>query len=393
MPPAASTAANSRQPTPRSSLREASLRPPAANYACWGVSAMFAISSLRSLTGAFLIGALLAGCGGGGASTAGSVPAGPGLGASSALKIHLDVPLTKSGAANRRKPQYVSASTQSFAVTVGANPPVNVNVSSISPACTLNTAITETNTNSTQPNQLTKVADGTVWYGLQSGQAIKQILAGGAPGNNVSTYDASNPMYYDSITSIGPDVDGSLWTGHFDTGVYTVGHVTGGNSYTPVSMGNFGSYFATSFASGAAAGDEYFTYEDSTPTLQPHLGHIAAGAVDALPHGSLSGNAIRVKAGSGRVWFNEDNGSVGYMLTDGTYTTHEFTPSGTGAISYPAGIAVAPDNSLYFVKVSGAQPSIGHVDSTGSFLPTISLPASLNNAQINGLAIGPDGAR
>ena len=88
-----------------------------------------------------LLAAALANCGGGGPSGAGSVPAGPagsGLGASSALKVHLDVPLTKSGAANRRKPQYVSASTQSFAVTVGANPPVNVNVSSISPASSLN---------------------------------------------------------------------------------------------------------------------------------------------------------------------------------------------------------------------------------------------------------------
>ena len=358
---------------------------------------MLISGNLRSATGVFVIGTLLASCGGGSGSVQ-SVPALPSSGGAkqaASLTVNLNVPITRTASAHLRKPQYVSTSTQSFAITVGVSAPVNVNVSSLSPACNLGSTLVETTT-SAQPTQIMPATDGSgqLWYGTTGApfNNIGQILYGGAKGKTVNTYDAGDPSYYDKIIAVGPDVDGSFWAGSFNAGTFSVGHVTGRSSYAPVAMGTLGSFHATSFAQGAAAGDEYFTYADATPTLQPSIGHITAGAIDATPHGILTGNALRVKAGAGRVWLNESDGSVAYMPTDGTYTVHAYVPAGAGSLTYQAGLMVAPDNSLYFVMVSGTQPSIGHLAADFSSFTTISLPAFLNNAQITGLTLGPDGA-
>jgi streptogramin lyase len=102
-----------------------------------------------------------------------------------------------------------------------------------------------------------------------------------------------------------------------------------------------------------------------------------------LPSGSQPRN---ITARADGVWFTEDKGNqIGTLDYQGNNYKSWTVPT---AASHPWGIAVGPDNAIWFTESSPSGNNVGRLDGTGTF-EEISIPTSATRPQ--GIAVGSDG--
>jgi streptogramin lyase len=97
---------------------------------------------VRRVIAVVALAAVLSGCGGGGASVAPAAPAGFGGGAPATISFVIRVPSGTTASASRRRPAYVSPSTESLTISNAGTVIVTANLTPQSPGCTAPTATT-----------------------------------------------------------------------------------------------------------------------------------------------------------------------------------------------------------------------------------------------------------
>lgn len=350
-----------------------------------------------------VIASILGGCAG-----ASNTLAVPNMGAGSTtpgkatLSIRFAIPLTKQRVASHsRRPRYISPATSLVSVAVGAATPLTIPIGPSAAGCTpITPTLSETTWNTGGFPQYQAVAestDGTAWFAGNNVFSAEQVVGANTVMPPVNLSAASD--YPISIT--GDPIDNSMWIGRV-YGSNFIDHVYFNGStwtYAPVTVAGASTVYVTSLAAGGD-GNIYYSHEASASagSEATTLGRLVAGAYDAeYPTSLLSNGVARVKEGTdGSIWFIETDGTLGNMkVTPSPSTAVEIPGSSAGGslLFRPIGLAVSPaDGSAYYVKFDGTTTSIGHVSASGTILPDVGLPSSLNNHAITALAIGADGA-
>jgi streptogramin lyase/6-phosphogluconolactonase (cycloisomerase 2 family) len=221
-------------------------------------------------------------------------------------------------------------------------------------------------TSAGQPRGITGGPDGNVWFTEFIGNKIGRITPAGVI-TEFATPTASGP---DGITT-GPD--GNLWyAGYYGN---KIGKVTPSGTIT-----EFAGPGGPALITSGSDGNLWFTEFDSAK-----IGRITpAGAVTEFSAGITAGSVpYGITSGpDGNLWFTEYVGNkVGRITPSGTVTEFPLPVVGSG----PAAIVAGPDGALWFAELGGTPKRIGRITTGGTITEFAGLSAGTN-----GIALGPD---
>jgi virginiamycin B lyase len=311
---------------------------------------------------AVLLAVALSGCGGGSgarpASTgAAVVPNAPILPSGSGrVTLTIAVPPASSGPVASRRAKYVSAATQSLAVTIGAAAPANINVAAGSPGCQSTETVTPSAAawqefpidGGAQPRGITVGPDSALWFDEDNGEAVSRLTTSG-----VYTPYGGNGRTSNDILSAG----GSLWIADV-YGAATLGNSTTNGLYSELALGTAaGSGPSQTNAWLLALGPDsaiWFTEFDPNNNSTPaRIGRVMTSSSATTEWATMGSDYGIVSVPSdSAVWFTESNGTnawIGRISSASQTLTNEFPLAALGA-ALPGPVALGPpgDGGLWF---------------------------------------------
>ena len=330
----------------------------------------------RAIRAAVLAASLvITGCSGGGSATAplpvsshAPVPAS----GSGTLAVSITVPARGAQSAKRRA-RYVSAQTKSIAVTVGAAPAVNINLTMGTPGCTTDYtkgAIAEypLANSSVQPRGITTGPDGKMWIVEDNGGSISHIDVSGANYARVAEMTSSNLA---QAIAVGPD--NNLWVGALYANSITDITTAFVQTVIPVA------HQALRFTKATDGTLWYTEFTSGTSNLGPNVFHLNASG-SLIGTSPTTGNTQFVTTGSdGNIWFSEDVNLVGKLTPAGVLTEYSVA-------SLSNEIAAGPDGAIWFADAN----KLNRMSLAG--VVTNSFPLPLTGVLAEDMVTGPDGA-
>jgi streptogramin lyase len=210
------------------------------------------------------------------------------------------------------------------------------------------------------PNSITSGPDGNLWFTEFNGNQIGRITPLGV----VTEFSTGLPAEFDP-TSITTGPDGNLW--FVGAGFSQVGRIT---PMGVITLFNVNSNFGFTSITAGPDGDLWFT-----ETSDNAIGKINPTTFQVTEFTSASiVSPIDITSGpDGKLYFT---GGVSTPQVEQITTSGVVTAFTTGLTlgSTPNGIAVGPDNNLYFTQVTGDR--IGQV-----ILPQASIPLFISHGQ------------
>ncbi len=316
----------------------------------------------------------IVGCSGGGASiaTRTTAPATPQPAGTGSLAVSITIPARASNS-GKRHASYISPQTKSIAVTVGAAPPVNVNLAMGTPGCTADCTKPSINeyplySSYVQPRGIINGPDGKLWIVEDNGGAISHIDTDGT--NYARTPNLTSSGLAQDII-VGPD--NNLWVGGLYTGSITDITTTFSETILPVANQ------ALQFTATADKTLWYSAFTASTTNTGPNIFHLdATGAlIGTYP---TSGNTYALTTGTDNaIWFTEDNSKVGKLTTAGVLTEFSVPKNGNA-------IVAGPDNAIWYADAT----MLNRMTYAG--ITTNSYPIPATTPFIFKMIVGADGA-
>jgi streptogramin lyase len=142
---------------------------------------------------------------------------------------------------------------------------------------------------------------------------------------------------------------------------------------------------ATSLMLGAGA----LTALPGAAAAASPVAEIALPIPDVVPTGLAAGP-------DGSVWYAANAGGIGRVDPAGKVTEYAVGANSKDLLGIPDAMAAAQDGSLWFTDLSTSTPRVGRVDPATGRSTLYELPVtgtvSFRNAQVTGIAPGPDGA-
>ena len=234
------------------------------------------------------------------------------------------------------------------------------------------------------PQATASGADGRVWFG--DSNTIGAITTSGT----ISHYPL-DPSSYVNELALGSD--GNIW---FSEAVFggnnrRIGRITPSGTLSeyalPVHTSNAGAY-PVQLTLGPDGNIWYTAYDQGN--LGSYVGKITPdGIIQEYQLSAFEPHANQITTGpDGALWFGESDFSgqhVMRMTTEGVVTNTFTTPSGI----VPGSIATGPDGKIWFTSQNGTNSSLISMTTTGVFAQ-YTIPTSF--ASPNSLTVGQDGA-
>ena len=218
------------------------------------------------------------------------------------------------------------------------------------------------------PMVITPGPDGNLWFTLQTAGAIGKIT----PSGTITEYPLGDPVSREPIGIVaGPD--GNLWFALSKDG--TIGRITPSGVIT-----RFTASGQPTLITAGPDGNLWFTDQ-----LNDKIGKITMGGVVteyALPQANSLPTGIATGP-DGNLWFAEQAGRIGKITPSGTITEYSLA---VGVL--PSVIIAGLDGKLWFNDLSAGGNAIMSLDTSGNVVDTLPIPTA--NAYPYGLAMGPD---
>lgn len=220
--------------------------------------------------------------------------------------------------------------------------------------------------------------DGAMW--VTTGNHVDRVPTNAAGPGDITQYALGVPG---DVIVTGPD--GNLWVSQSHEFTFALGRITPSGSAQSFLAPGSGLFGLTS-----GPGSALWFGEDNTIARMSTSGVVGPG--DEFPLGGTFTTVRSLVTGpDGNVWFAIGFGpsSIGRITPDGTITTFP-TPT---VNSYPFGIAVGPDDRIWFTEIGGGGThSIGVIPTTAtSGNDIVEYPIPGTNPNPLSLVSGPDG--
>ncbi len=244
-------------------------------------------------------------------------------------------------------------------------------------------------------HNLTVDTSGNIWFSgcTYTSSGSKNMLLGymNPSTNAMTTFQYAGMVCDNPNWVVGPpaiDASGNVWV---------CLHMGGYSGYSKVEQFNSSGTLLSSWA--PTAGNQNWTSVTAGPGNSLWLTDDHNNQIDQLvlssttdqvtgmntytPSGTFSSSTNITTGPDGNLWFGE-SGAIGKMTPTGVSTDYAL-PSG----AQPNGIAVGPDNALWFTNYYGGVDTIGRVTTSGS-ITEYTIPTS--SADPMGITTGPDNA-